>query len=167
MKIQIKKSQLDSQYSLIEKYVNRALLKVPGYEINELEIEIPTEHMTITDLYDLEPIIAGYEDFPIWLEIPKSMDNNDIPASFSFSTYETEDENGDPVTIQRKVSDMTISAVGTTNNIRYLQSVTSKLTKSDLDAIVANANIIELSLSERDALVKNPQGEYYVEGELI
>jgi hypothetical protein len=119
--------------------------------------------MTITDLYDLEPIIAGYEDFPIWLEIPKSMDNNNIPASFSFSTYETEDENGNLITVQRKVSDMEISAEGVTNNIRYLQSITSNITKADLDAIVANANIIELSLSERDALVKNPQGEYYVE----
>jgi len=163
MKIKIKKNKLETQYALIEKYVNRALLKVPGYKLGELEITIPTEHITVVDLYDLEPILAGYEMFPIWLEIPKSMDNLNIPLSFSFSTYTDIDSNGDEIVVQRKVSDMTISVAGTVNNIRYLQSITSKIKKADLDAIVANANVVELSLSERNALVNDPNGEYYIE----
>jgi hypothetical protein len=159
MKLYIKENKIDTYFSVIERYVDRVILKVSGYSINELELTIPNKDLTIDELLALSPIAAGYDDYPIWIEVPIALNDANIPATFSFSTYIDDDGN----TVQRKISDMPISSAGTTNNIRYLQGHTSRATKSDIEAIVANPNVVALSLSERNALINDPNGEYYVE----
>ncbi len=92
----------------------------------------------------------------------KILSDANIPVGFSFSTYLDEDEN----VIQRKISDMSISAEGVTNDIYYLQSITSNITKNDLDLIVANPNTTALSKSERNTKISDVDGEYYVDPEI-
>ena len=159
MKLFIKENKIATESALLEPFLTKALLKVNGYKIERLELTIPNKDITIAEFLSFSPIASGFKSFPIWIEIPKALSGANIPVAFSFSTYLDEEDN----VIQRKISDMSISAIGTINDIYYLQSVTSRITKSDLELIVANSNTIALSISERNALVNDPQGEYYVE----
>jgi hypothetical protein len=159
MILYIKENKIADYRALLEPWLTKAILKVDGYDIDKLKLTIPKEDVSIDVLLAFAPIAAGYDDYPIWIEVPIALDNANIPATFSFSTYIDDDGN----TVQRKISDMPISSAGTTNNIRYLQGHTSRATKSDIEAIVANPNVVALSLSDRNALINDPNGEYYVE----
>jgi hypothetical protein len=163
MTLDIREDRLESHINLIQKYINRAIMKVPGYAINELSLTIPSDDISINEFLSLGPIAAGYDDYPVWLEIPKALDDYNIPSKFSFSTYEDVDGELNPITVQRKVSDMSISSSGVANNIRYLNGITSNLTKNDINEIFLNTDVTPLSTAERAALVADPNGEYYVE----
>ena len=163
MKLRIKESKIAANIDILAPWLAKAQLGVDGYEIDKLELTIPTEDVTIADFQSFEDVAAGHEDYSIYIEIPNQHANNNVPASLSFSTYTEIDENDNEVTIQRKISDLTVSRAGPTNTIYYLQGITSKITKSDLDIMVANAVTTVLSASERSTKINDPDGEYYVE----
>lgn len=164
MILKIRKNQIVPHGSILDPYIQKALLKVSGYKIKKLELEIPHTDVTIADFQAFVDIAAGYSGFPIWFEIENQYANNNIPASLSFSTYQ--DEDGNP--IQRKISDMTIGATtrDTLKSIYYLDGITSKITKSDLNILVANPLTNVLSSSEYQEKINDPGGEYYVEPEI-
>lgn len=164
MILKIKENKIAEYGSILNPYIQKVLLKVGNYKFGKLEIEIPSQDITIAEFQSFVDIGAGYESFPIWIEIENQYANNNIPAALSFSTYQDEDDN----TIQRKISDMSVSATtrDTLKSIYYLNGITSKISKSDLDILVANSVTTVLSLLEKQELINDENGEYYVEPEI-
>ena len=161
MILKVRKNQIVPHGSILDPYIQKALLKVSGYKIKKLELEIPNTDVTIADFQAFVDIAAGYSGFPIWFEIENQYANNNIPTGLSFSTYQDEDDN----TIQRKISDMSVGATtrDTLKSIYYLNGITSEITKNDLDILVSHPLTTVLSLSEYQELVNDENGDYYVE----
>lgn len=161
MILKIRKNQIIPHGSILDPYIQKALLKVSGYKIRKLELVIPHTDITIAEFQAFVDIAAGYENFPIWLEIENQYSDNNIPAGLSFATYQDENDN----TINRKISDMTAGATtrDTLKSIYYLSRITDKIIRSDLDILVANPLTTVLSISEYQAKVNDPEGDYYVE----
>lgn len=164
MKLLVKESRIAIFRDDLEPWLTKALLKVSGYKIDKLELTIPTEDVLVADFQSFVDIAAGYEDYPIWIEIENQYANNNIPVALSFATYQDEDDN----TVNRKISDMSIGATtrDTLKSIYYLNGITSKITKSDLDILVSHPLTTVLSLSEYLSKRDDINGEYYIEPEI-
>lgn len=162
MKILIKEKKIAANIGILAPWLAKEQLKVSGYKVGILEVTLPNEDVTIADFQAIEAVAAGYEDYPIWVEIENQYANNNLPAGLSFATYDDVDDNGNPITVTRKVLDMEVRAVGSSNTIYYLDGITSNITKGDLDIMVGNAVTTVLSLSEMLAKVNDEEGEYFV-----
>lgn len=161
MILKIRKNQIVPHGSILDPYIQKALLKVSGYKIRKLELVIPNTDITIAEFQAFVDIAAGYKDFPIWMEIENQYSDNNIPAGLSFATYQDENDN----TINRKISDMSIGATtrDTLKSIYYLSGITSKITKADLDILVSHPLTTALSQLEYRELIKDENGDYYIE----
>jgi len=149
--------------NIVEPYRAKAQMGVSGYTINGTEISVNNKDVEIDEAEAVMDFAEDVKDFPVWLEIANSDLDTDIPNTISWSTYIDDNDN----VIQRKFSDMTILANGTTKSIRYIQDETSSILKDDLKALKKAAKIKLMGLKDVKKAMADPNDEYYVEDQLL